>query len=113
LKPRGSTSQTVALIQIPCLDKQYYKELAQNERRINRAKRHEENIGRRHVTYIFSPNGTVEIAVKSSNTPFRLETDEDESILFSFLGQVKDRLLYCIKDIRERSRNDEHVLFVA
>ena len=37
-------------------------------------------------TYTFSPNGTVEIAVKSSDTPFRLETDEDESVIFSFLG---------------------------
>ena len=50
----------------------------------------------------FSPNGTVEIAVKSSDTPFRLETDEDESIIFSFLGQVRDRLLYHVSDIRER-----------
>ena len=40
-------------------------------------------IGRRHVTYIFSPNGKVEIAVKSSDTPFRLETDQDESVILS------------------------------
>ena len=50
----------------------------------------------------FSPNGTVEIAVKSSDTPFRLETDEDESVIFSFLGQVRDRLLYHVSDLRER-----------
>jgi hypothetical protein len=84
------------------IDKQYYKELAQKEGHINRAKTHEEIIGRRHVTYTFSPNGTVEIAVKSSDTPFRLETDEYESIIFSFLGQVRDRLLYHVSDIRER-----------
>ena len=84
------------------IDKQYYKELAQKEGHINRAKPYEEIIGRRHVTYTFSPNGTVEIAVKSSDTPFRLETDEDESVIFSFLGQVRDRLLYHVSDIRER-----------
>jgi hypothetical protein len=84
------------------IDKQYYKELAQKEGRINRAKTYEEIIGRRHITYTFSPNGTVEIAVKSSDTLFRLETDEDESVIFSFLGQVRDRLLYHVSDIRER-----------
>jgi hypothetical protein len=50
------------------IDKQYYKELAQKEGHINRAKPYEEIIGRRHITYTFSPNGTVEIAVKSSDT---------------------------------------------
>ena len=84
------------------IDKQYYKELAQKEGHINRAKPYEETIGRRHVTYTFSPSGTVEIAVKSSDTPFRLETDEHESVIFSFLGQVRDRLLYHVSDIRER-----------
>ena len=53
------------------IDKQYYKELAQKEGHINRAKPYEEIIGRRHVTYTFSPNGTVGIAVKSSDTPFK------------------------------------------
>jgi hypothetical protein len=38
------------------IDKQYYKELTHNEGRINRAKIHEEIIGRRHVAYTFSPN---------------------------------------------------------
>ena len=85
------------------IDKQYYKELTHKEGRINRAKIHEEIIGRRHITYTFSPNGTVEIAVKSSDTPFKIETEQDESVIFSFLGQVKDRLLYRIGDIKERS----------
>jgi len=55
-----------------------------------------------HIHFLSTPNGTVEIAVKSSDTPFRLETDEDESVIFSFLGQVRDRLLYHVSDIRER-----------
>jgi hypothetical protein len=83
------------------IDKQYYQELTQKEGRVNRAKRHEENIGRRHVNYTLSPNGTVEIAVKSSDTLFRLEADEDECTIFSFLGQVRDRLLYLVGDLKE------------
>jgi hypothetical protein len=85
------------------IDKEYYNMLIQgDECPRNRAKVHEEVIGRRNVVYTFSPNGTVEIAVKSSDTPFRLETDEDESVIFSFLGQVRDGLLYHVSDIRER-----------
>ena len=85
------------------IDKEYYNELIQaDERPRNRAKVHEENIGRRHVTYTFSPNGTVEVGVRSSDTPFRLENDGDESVIFSFLGQVRDRLLYHVSDLRER-----------
>ena len=84
------------------IDKEYYNHLPQKEVPINRAKRHEENIGRRHVRYTLYPNGTVEIAVKSSDTPFRIETDEDVSLIFSFLGQVKDRLLYVVRDPKER-----------
>ena len=54
---------------------------------------HEENIGKRHVKYALHPNGTVEIHVKSSDTPFKIEIDEDVNIIFFFLGQVKTSLL--------------------
>jgi hypothetical protein len=84
------------------IDKEYYNQLPQNEVPINRAKCHEENIGRRYVKYTLYPNGTVEIAVKSSDTPFKIEIDEDVSIIFFFLGQVKDRLLYLVRDPKER-----------
>jgi len=84
------------------IDKEYYQILANKEEPINRAKRHEEHIGRRHVTYTFSPNGRVQIAIRSSDTPFRIETDEDEANLFSFFGQVRDRLIHLEADIQER-----------
>jgi hypothetical protein len=84
------------------IDKEYYNQLPQNEVPVNRAKCYEENIGKRHVKYTLFPNGTVEIAVKSSDTPFKIEIDEDVSLIFSFLGQVKDRLLYVVKDPKER-----------
>jgi hypothetical protein len=84
------------------INKGYYKELIQEERYKSREKVHEEIIGRRHVVYTLSPNGTVEIAVRSNDCPFRLANDEDENIIFSFLGQLRDRLLYHVNDIRER-----------
>ena len=85
------------------LDKKYYQDMTNKVERINRAKRYEEIIGRRHVTYTFSPNGRVEIAIRSSDMPFTIETDEDVAILFSFLGQVRDRLIYLVSDVRERA----------
>jgi hypothetical protein len=72
------------------------------EQPINRAKPYEENIGRRHVSYRLSPNGTVEVAVATTDTPFRIERDEDVSALFAFLGQVRDRFLYHVSDIKEQ-----------
>ena len=75
-----------------------------NKRQISEDKAvrsHEEIIGRRHVRYILSSNGTIQIAIRSNNSPFRLEIELDESILFSFLGQVKDRLLYLLSDVKE------------
>ena len=61
----------------------------------------EESIGTRHVRYILSPNGTVQMFIRSNDTPFKLECDLDESIIFSFIGQVKDRLLYRLGDMKE------------
>jgi hypothetical protein len=67
----------------------------------SRIESHEEIIGRRQVKYTISSSGTVQIAIRSNNSPFRLETELDESTLFSFFGQVKDRLLYLLTDVRE------------
>ena len=51
------------------INKQYYKELQQTENSVNKAKCHEEIIGRRYVTYTYSPDGVVETAIKSNNIP--------------------------------------------
>ena len=66
-----------------------------------RKRSHEEVIGRRYVKYLVSGNGTIEIFVRSNDSPFRIETHEDESLFFTFLGQVRDRLLYHVGDVRE------------
>jgi hypothetical protein len=84
------------------LNSEFFNELKQREQPINRAKPYEENIGRRHVTYRLSPNGTVEVYIATTDTPFRIERDEDISLLFAFLGQVRDRFLYHVSDIKEK-----------
>jgi hypothetical protein len=82
--------------------KEYYTTLERKSEPINKAKIYQELIGRTLTTYTYSPNGTVEIAVACSDNPFRLETDDDVAILFSFFGQVRDRMLYHLSDLRER-----------
>ena len=84
------------------LNTEFYGELEQKEQPINRAKPYEENIGRRHVTYRLSPNGTVEVYIATTDTPLRIEEDQDVSAIFAFLGQVRDRFLHHVNDIRER-----------
>jgi hypothetical protein len=83
------------------ISKTSYNELMQLQNYDGRKRSHEEVIGRRHVEYLFSANGTIEIFVTSNQSPFKIETDEDESLFFAFLGQVRDRLLYHVGDIRE------------
>jgi hypothetical protein len=69
----------------------------------NKGKQHLEHMARGDVNFIIYPNGKVMVFIACSNNPFKLETDEDEGNLFSFLGQVRDRLLYVLNDPRERA----------
>ena len=59
------------------------------------------NIGSRNVNYEVYPDGTVMIYISCSNTPFKLEVEEDVSSFFAFLGQVKDRLVHFLNDFSE------------
>src|SRR5262249_19086109 len=68
----------------------------------NKAKQHEEKIGTSIVKYLVYPNGKIMVFVACSNNPLKLEDEADESILYSFLGQVRDRLLYLVTDPHER-----------
>ena len=42
------------------------------------------------------------VYIACSDKPFKLETDNDVSSLFVFFGQVRDRLLHLLSDVRER-----------
>jgi hypothetical protein len=84
------------------IDKNYYDEIEiQQTTTGNKSKVHEEKIGLRNVRYEVYPDGTVMIYISCSNTPFKLEVEEDVSSLFAFLGQVKDRLVHFLNDFSE------------
>jgi hypothetical protein len=44
------------------------------------------------VSYVFYPNGTIDIYTKNSEKPFRLQTDEDRVNLIAFIRRIKDNL---------------------
>jgi len=82
------------------INRQFYSELREIKG-IKKIEKYEDIIGRRHVKFTISSNGTIQIAVKSNDTPFKLETEQDISIIFTFFGQVRDRLLSLLGDPKE------------
>ncbi|MFY9794137.1 MAG: hypothetical protein WAJ93_00450, partial [Candidatus Nitrosopolaris sp.] len=84
------------------LESRYYTDIQKDCSKYNKAKQHEEKIGTAIVKYLVYPNGKTMVFVACSNNPFKLEDESDESILYSFLGQVRDRLLYLVTDPHER-----------
>ena len=68
----------------------------------NNGKHHSENIRTSHVDYVLYPNGTVDIHVRCSNNPLKLETEIDRSRIIAFFGQMRDRLIILLRDERER-----------
>ncbi|MGH9986178.1 MAG: hypothetical protein ACRD8W_19725 [Nitrososphaeraceae archaeon] len=88
------------------LDPEYYQEICLLARSGNRGKAHEEIIASVLVKYLFYPNGRVMIFVSCSNTPFRLESDDDLGHLMAFLGAVRDRLVVFLHDRHERAVPD-------
>jgi hypothetical protein len=58
------------------------------------------NKGKKYAKVI--GNGTVNIEVRCSNNPFRLQTEEDRSSLLVFFGQIKQELISILSDSRER-----------
>ena len=78
-----------------------YEDLNRDSVKGNKAKPHEERIGKAYVKYFIYPNGKVMVYIAGSDNPFKLEAEADESLLFAFFGQVRDRLLYLLSDVRE------------
>jgi hypothetical protein len=68
----------------------------------NKGKQLIEIIGNARITYTFYPSGTVNIEVKCSNNPFKLETEIDRSCILVFFGQLRDRLITFLNDPHER-----------
>jgi hypothetical protein len=83
------------------VDKEYFSTIGREEVRGNRAKMNSERMARGDITFLLYPSGKVVVTVACSNNPFKIETDQDLAILFSFLGQVRDRLMHFLDDPRE------------
>jgi hypothetical protein len=84
------------------INSELYHDVKHEFNKYNRGKMHLERIGSHIVKYLIYPNGMVLVYIACTNTPFKLETDNDVSFLFAFLGQVRDRLLYVLSDVREK-----------
>ena len=86
------------------IDKECYHQLIKHDQLSsqNKSKVIEERIGKTVTKYAYSPNGKVLVYVACSNNPFRIQIEQDETILFAFLGQVRDRMLFHISDPAER-----------
>jgi hypothetical protein len=54
------------------------------------------NIDNIPVSYVFYPNGTIDIYTKNSEKPFRLQKEEDRVNLIAFIRRIKDNLPYSI-----------------
>jgi len=88
------------------LNPQYYDAIRLLASSENRGKKHEEIVASVLVRYIFYPNGRIMIFVACSNTPFKLEKDDDLGRLIAFLGAVRDRLVVYLCDRHERAVPD-------
>jgi hypothetical protein len=89
------------------INSELYHDVKHEFNKYNRGKMHLERIGSQakgipNVKYLIYPNGRVLVYIACSDTPFKLETDNDVSFLFAFQGQVRDRLLHALSDVRER-----------
>lgn len=84
------------------VNSEVYHDVKHEFNKYNRVKVHLERIGSHNVKYLIYPNGRVLVYIACSDTPFKLETDNDVSFLFAVLGQVRDRLLHALSDVRER-----------
>jgi hypothetical protein len=84
------------------LTPQCYLQLSLPQYNNNKGKHHHENIGSVYVLYTFYPNGTVEVAAKCTSNPFRLSNNTDLACLLAFLGQLRDRLILLLADVKEK-----------
>jgi len=91
------------------IDKQYYSDIDRVSGNRTRGKSIVEPIGMHRVTYTYYPRGSITIEVACSYAPFRVGCENDINILFAFIGQIKDRMIYHLNDPRERIVPDINV----
>jgi hypothetical protein len=84
------------------LDKEYYHMIFTKEWPQNKGKALDESIDGRKVEFVHYKNREIMITISCSEKPFPIETEEHILNLFSFFGQVRDRLEYQISDPKGR-----------
>ena len=84
------------------LDKGCYNLISSVEWKGNRGKPQLELVENSHVTCIYYKNGKVSIDVACARWPFRIESEIDLARLYSFLGQIRDRIERHIQDPKGR-----------
>jgi hypothetical protein len=82
---------------------EYYSELELPMHSKNKGKNTEDIVGNTLVSFIFSPNGTVQIITRCDNYPFKIETELDRSSLLIYLGQIKECLVQILLDNHQRA----------
>lgn len=61
----------------------------------------QERIGSRYVEFYNYPNGSVQVFVECSKNPLRMQTENDVNNFFSFIGQIRDRMIFQLYDRSE------------
>ena len=84
------------------IDKECYQLIKGIQWRGNAARCIEEPIDHTHVKYAYYKTGKVALYVESSRKPIKIETEDDLAVLYSLLGQVRDRLECHVSDSRGR-----------
>lgn len=84
----------------------FYEDLPWTESKKNRGKRCQQKIGQGMVTCTVYPGGAVDIQVRCSNKPFRLESLIDISRLLVFLGEIKGFVTSILFDTHGRAIPD-------
>jgi hypothetical protein len=64
----------------------------------NNGKQYSTMIGKARVTYTFYPKGTVNVEVKCSDNPFRVETTHDYNNLLLFFNSLRETLSQYLRD---------------
>lgn len=80
------------------LDIQFYDLINVKAWKKNLGRLYSETIDKIDVNFVYYKNGKLLVYIVCSNRPFKIETEEDLAILYSFFGQVRDRLEYQISD---------------
>jgi hypothetical protein len=88
-------------IELP-IDKECYNVITGIQWKGNAGRCVKEIIDHTHVKYVYYKKGKVSVYIECSGNPFRLENEANLAILYSFLGQVRDRLESHVNDPRGR-----------